>query len=50
VFKLEGDKAALQPSAATRTDIAFEEIECGRSCDADGVIQFNACYTQLAPH
>ena len=50
VFKLEGYKTALQSTPAARTNIAFEEGECGGSCDADGVIQIDACHTKLAPN
>ena len=50
MFKLEGYKTALQSTPAARTNIAFEEGECGGSCDADGVIQIDACHTKLAPN
>ena len=50
VFKLEGYKTALQSTPAARTNIAFEEGECGGSCDADRVIQIDACHTKLAPN
>lgn len=50
VFKLESHKTALQPSVTAGADRAFEEGECGGSCDADGVIQIDAYHTQLAPN
>jgi len=47
VFKLEGYKTALKSSLAARTSLAFEEVECGRSCYVDVVIQFNTYHSQL---